>query len=68
MRKYIGTKIINAKEMNRADYNELRGWHLPVDENSSDEGYLIEDINLKSNISEYSSFLSFGLAEDWYIV
>lgn len=43
MQEYIGTKIINAKPINRKDYNDLRGWKLPEDENGSDEGYLVED-------------------------
>lgn len=42
MKKYIGTKAINAKPMNRLEYNKLRGWELPSDENGDDEGYLVE--------------------------
>lgn len=41
MKKYIGTKMINAKLMNRGDYNKYRGWEIPVDENPADEGYLV---------------------------
>lgn len=42
MEKFIGTKVINAAPINRADYNALRGWKLPADENGADEGYLVE--------------------------
>lgn len=42
MNRYIGTKIISAKPMNRLEYNEYRGWPLPADENGADEGYLVE--------------------------
>ncbi len=42
MNKYIGTKIINANPMTRAEYNLFRGWELPADENGADEGYLVE--------------------------
>ena len=42
MKIYIGTKLILAVAMNRADYNTLRGWTLPADENGQDEGYLVE--------------------------
>ena len=28
--------------MNRADYNTLRGWELPANENGEDSGYLVE--------------------------
>lgn len=43
MKKYIGTKIIEAGEMNRGDYNVYRGWKIPEDENPEDEGYLVKD-------------------------
>ena len=42
MQNYIGTKQVRGVPMNRADYNTLRGWTVPADENPSDEGYLVE--------------------------
>lgn len=42
MKKYIGTKMIEAKPMNRGDYNKYRGWTISKDENPSDEGYLVK--------------------------
>lgn len=36
MKKFIGTKMIEAKEMTRGDYNMYRGWKIPAD-----EGYLV---------------------------
>ena len=42
MDKYIGTKIIEAKPMNRGDYNKYRGWNIPENENPDDEGYLVK--------------------------
>lgn len=42
MKKYIGTKIIEAKPMTRGDYNDYRGWTIPKDENPADEGYLVK--------------------------
>lgn len=41
MKNYIGTKMIEAKPMNRGDYNTYRGWNIPKDENPADEGYLV---------------------------
>lgn len=41
MQKYIGTKMIEAKPMNRGDYNLYRGWQIPADENPAEDGYLI---------------------------
>lgn len=42
MERFIGTKVVHAKLMNRGDYNKFKGWIIPVDENPSDEGYLVE--------------------------
>ena len=43
MKTYIGTKILNAKPMTRGDYNTVRGWTLPDNENGADEGYLTDN-------------------------
>ena len=43
MKAFIGTKRLNAKPMNRLEYNKYRGWELPEDENGADEGMLIEE-------------------------
>lgn len=42
MNKYIGTKIVEARPMNRGEYNEYRGWTIPEDENPADEGFLVK--------------------------
>ena len=42
MKKYTRVKTIKAKPMSRGDYNEYRGWEIPADENSADEGYLVK--------------------------
>ncbi len=42
MTTYIGTKVVKAIPMNRADYNTYRNWELPADEDGADEGYLVE--------------------------
>ena len=47
MNRYLGTKLINAKPMNRAEYNALRGWAVPADENPDDAGYLVEYVGQK---------------------
>ena len=67
MKQYIGTKIINAKPMNRLDYNVFRGWELPADENGSDEGYLVEYVDGgKPNTSEYNGYVSWSPKEQFY--
>ena len=42
MERYIGTKIINARAMTLGDYNTLRGWVLPDNENPDEQGFLVE--------------------------
>ena len=42
MKKYIGTKLVQAKPMTRGEYNNYRGWQIPKNENPKDEGYLVE--------------------------
>lgn len=42
MRTYIGTKIVKAEPMTRAEYNAFRKWDLPADEDGSDRGFLVE--------------------------
>lgn len=44
--------------MTRQEYNDLRGWDLPSDEDGSDEGYLTVDINGASNVEGYDGYVS----------
>jgi hypothetical protein len=68
MSKFIGTKSINAKSMNRQDYNNYRGWTLPKDEDGSDEGYLVEYIDgEKPNTGEYSGYVSWSPKEQFEV-
>jgi len=41
VKRYIGVKIIEAEPMNLGDYNETRGWAIPMDEDPSREGYRV---------------------------
>lgn len=42
MKKYIGCKLLGAEPMTRGDYNIFRGWQIPENENTEDEGYLVK--------------------------
>lgn len=42
MKKYVGTKVIEAQPMTRGAYNEYRGWQIPENENPADAGYLVK--------------------------
>jgi hypothetical protein len=64
MKKYIGTKVINATPMNRREYNDFRGWKLPEDENGDDEGYLVEYVDGgKANTPQYKGYVSWSPKE-----
>ncbi len=64
MELFLGTKLINAKPMNRQEYNDFRGWILPADEDGSDEGYLVEYLDGgTANTPAYSGYVSWSPKE-----
>lgn len=64
MQKYIGTKLINAKPMTRLEYNVLRGWTLPTNENGADDGYLVEYVDGgQANHQDFSGYISWSPAD-----
>ena len=66
MKRYIGTKVINALPMNRLAYNEFRGWTLPSDEDGADEGYLVEYVDGgKPNTPQYAGYVSWSPKEQF---
>jgi len=42
MSKYLGVKVIEAEPMNLGEYNELRGWKIPENEDPATEGYMVQ--------------------------
>ncbi len=63
---YIGTKLINAEPMTRAEYNVFRGWELPADENGEDEGYLVEYLDGgKPNTTTRAGYVSWSPKEQF---
>ena len=64
MKRYIGTKQVNAKPMNRLAYNQLRKWQLPADENGADEGYLVEYVDGgAANHPDFQGYISWSPKE-----
>ena len=64
MKTYIGTKLVRSEPMNRAEYNEFRGWQLPADENGADDGYLVEYLDGgKPNTSTHAGYVSWSPKE-----
>ena len=63
---YIGTKFINAVPMTRENYNILRGWKVPADENPEDDGYLVEYLDGgKPNTELYAGYVSWSPKEQF---
>jgi hypothetical protein len=61
MEMFLGVKIIQAREMSRAEYNAYRGWQLPADENGDDEGFLVEYMDGgKSNHAAHTGYISWS--------
>lgn len=66
MRQYIGTKIVSAQPMTRAEYNAYRGWELPANEDGADAGYLVEyHDGGKPNDDRHAGYISWSPAEQF---
>lgn len=47
--------------MTRGEYNKLRGWQVPVDENPDDEGFLVEyPDSPNANHADYDNYISWS--------
>ena len=58
---YIGTKMIMAMAMTRAEYNEYQGWNLPEDEDGDDAGFLVEYLDTgKANHPSHKGYISWS--------
>lgn len=61
LEQYTGTKTLNATPLSRGDYNTLRGWDVPADENPDDEGYLVEYVDSgESNHPDFTGYISWS--------
>lgn len=61
MKRYIGTKLIDAKPMTRGEYHAYRGGALPANEGGADEGYLVEYTDgSKPNDSRHAGYISWS--------
>lgn len=61
MKRYLGTKEINATPMSRQEYNTLRGWDLPSNEDGTDPGYLVEYLDGGSpNHPDFKGYISWS--------
>lgn len=61
MVQYTGTKTVFATPMTRGEYNDLRGWEVPADENPTDQGYLVQYENdSKANVEGFDGYISWS--------
>lgn len=64
---FFGTKLITAIAMNRAEYNEYRGWDLPENENGGDDGFLVEYADGgPANDPRHEGYISWSPAETFH--
>lgn len=66
MKNYIGVKEIKAKSMTLGEYNDLRGWVIPAEEDPKKEGYLVEyavDPTTEPNHPNYEGYVSWSPKE-----
>ena len=60
---FLGTKLVRAEAMSLGDYNTLRKWSIPENENPhpDTEGYLVEYVDGgKANVPGYSGYVSWS--------
>lgn len=59
MALFIATRTVQAKPMNRQEYNDLRGWQVPDDENPTDDGYLVVNSGVSErNVDGFDGYVS----------
>lgn len=63
---YIGTKSLSAHPMTLGDYNSLRGWAMPGDQDPEQAGYLVEyapEESQVANVPGYDGYVSWSPKE-----
>lgn len=61
---YIGTKLVRAVPYTRGEYNRMRGWAVPADENPDDPGYRVEYLDGgKPNVEGFDGYISWSPAD-----
>lgn len=59
MALFIATRTVQAKQMNRQEYNDLRGWEVPSNENPADDGYLVVNAGVSErNVEGFDGYVS----------
>lgn len=53
----ISRNKVVVTEMTRGEYNTLRGWTVPEDENPNDSGFLIEHVGTQPNTKDFAGYI-----------
>jgi hypothetical protein len=61
--KYTGIHLVWAVPMKLGDYNVLRGWIIPSNEDPERNGYLVEILDTKPNMDGFSGAITWNSAE-----
>lgn len=64
MRKFKCHKEVDAMPMTRGEYNQVRGWEIPENENQNDTGMLV--VYNKGTVDEYVSWSPWQIFADGY--
>jgi len=66
MQRYIGTKLLNGEPMTLGEYNNLRGWDMPENEDPAKEGYLVEYLDGgEPNHEDFDNYISWSPKEQF---
>jgi hypothetical protein len=61
MSVYTGSKIIKARPMTRAEYNDYRGWDVPDSEDGDETGFLVEYVDGgEPNHPDHTGYISWS--------
>lgn len=61
MKTYQCISQVRATPMSRKDYNDLRGWEVPKDEDPQEAGYLVESLDgSRGNHPNFKGYISWS--------
>ena len=56
---FTANRTVQATPLNRQEYNDLRGWEVPSNENPADDGYLVVNASVSErNVESFDGYVS----------
>lgn len=65
LKTYVGTKIVNAAALTKGEYNDIRGWKTPKEEDPKELGYLVEYHGSPPNHPDFANYISWSPKEEF---